>query len=50
MHNVDIIGKSSHANLKWAYNESKPKLLIPIASNKNGQEFTKNFEAMIRAI
>jgi hypothetical protein len=50
MHNVDIVGGSSHANLKWVLNESKHELFIPIASNKNGQEFTKNFKAIIRAI
>jgi hypothetical protein len=28
--------KNSHANFKWASKGSGPKLLAPIASNKNG--------------
>jgi hypothetical protein len=43
------VRKSSYTNLKWAWNESKPKLLAPTASNKNGQKYTKNLEAMIGA-
>jgi hypothetical protein len=38
--------RSSHANFKWAWNESEPELFALITFNKNEQEYTKNFEAM----
>jgi hypothetical protein len=35
MHDVTTIKKSSHANLKWAWNENEHELFTPITSNKN---------------
>jgi len=40
------IGKSSHANLKWAWNEIEHKLFTLIIVNKIGQKYTKNLKAM----
>jgi hypothetical protein len=40
------VGRSSHTNLKWAWNEKERKLLTPIPSNKNERKSTKNLKAM----
>ncbi len=31
------IGRSSHVNLKWAWNESEPELFALVAFNTNGK-------------
>jgi hypothetical protein len=50
MHNTTTLVRNFCANLKWVWDEKKPKLLAIIASNKNGQEFFKNLKTMIGAI
>jgi hypothetical protein len=42
--------KKSRAHLKWTWNGSEPKLITPIAPNKNGQLFYKNLNAMVGVI
>jgi hypothetical protein len=47
---VWIVGsRRSRAHLKWAWNVAGPKLLTPIAPNKNGQLSCKNLDVMIGA-
>jgi hypothetical protein len=42
MHATVTKGKRFCINLKLAWKDSEPKLLIPIICNKNGQKFNKN--------
>jgi hypothetical protein len=46
MYNSTNEGRSSHSNLKWAWNEKELKLLTPIPSNKKERKSTKNLKAM----
>jgi hypothetical protein len=50
MHTTTTKGRSFHANLKWAYKDSKFELFALIISNKDKRKSNKNLKAMMGAI